>query len=50
MHNCEEPFLDFRYLDKEEVEGLIHIVSDICEDLLNKDVIIIIKIGEYEFM
>ena len=45
-----EPFLDFRYLNEEEVEGLIHIVSDICEDLLNKDVAIIIKIGDYELM
>jgi hypothetical protein len=50
LQNCEEPFLDFRHLEEEELDNLIHIVSDICEDLLNRDVKIIIKVGDYELM
>jgi hypothetical protein len=46
----EEPFWDFRNLEKEELDNLIHMVSDICEDLLNRDVKIIIKVGDYELM
>lgn len=49
MPNCEDHILDFSHLEEEDVENLIHIVSRICEDLLDKNVTIVIKVGTYEY-